>query len=46
MRERLNTLTLESFVKLSGGKGLHVVVPVVRTEWDRVKAFVQTFARR
>ena len=46
MRERLNTLKLESFIKLSGGKGLHVVVPIVRTEWDRVKAFVQAFAQK
>jgi bifunctional non-homologous end joining protein LigD len=46
MRERLYTLKLESFVKLSGGKGLHVVVPIVRTEWDMVKAFVQAFAQK
>jgi bifunctional non-homologous end joining protein LigD len=41
---RLAAIKLESFVKLSGGKGLHVVVPIVGTDWDTTKTFVQAFA--
>jgi bifunctional non-homologous end joining protein LigD len=44
VRERLDALKLESFVKLSGGKGLHVVLPVEGTDWDRAKAFAREIA--
>jgi bifunctional non-homologous end joining protein LigD len=44
VRERLAALELESFVKLSGGKGLHVVLPVEGTDWDRAKSFAQAIA--
>lgn len=38
----LNELGLVSFLKTSGGKGLHVVVPIKRlSEWDTVKGFSQ-----
>ncbi len=40
MRERLKKLHLESFLKSTGGKGLHVVVPLVpEVDWAAVKQF-------
>jgi bifunctional non-homologous end joining protein LigD len=44
VRERLAALKLESFVKLSGGKGLHVVLPIEGADWDTTKTFAQTVA--
>lgn len=45
VRARLRELRLESWVRLSGGKGLHVVVPVARgPSWDAVKDFTGAFA--
>ena len=45
-RELLAELGLASFCKTSGGKGLHVVVPIVKQlGWDEVKAFTQAVAQ-
>jgi bifunctional non-homologous end joining protein LigD len=45
VRERLAAIKLESFVKLTGGKGLHVVLPIEpRTSWEDAKKFTQSIA--
>ncbi|SFG40094.1 ATP-dependent DNA ligase LigD phosphoesterase module /ATP-dependent DNA ligase LigD polymerase module [Palleronia marisminoris] len=45
VRERLREVGLESFVKTSGGKGLHVVAPLKpKAEWPEVKAFAKGIA--
>jgi len=45
VRERLLAFKLESFVKTSGGKGLHVVAPLTPSlGWDEVKTFTRELA--
>jgi bifunctional non-homologous end joining protein LigD len=44
VRARLADAGLESFVRLSGGKGVHVVVPIRGTDWSEAKAFCEAFA--
>lgn len=45
VRDLLRKGGLESFVRLTGGKGLHVVVPIRRgPSWDQVKAFCEAVA--
>jgi bifunctional non-homologous end joining protein LigD len=45
-RERLSALKLESFLRASGGKGSHVVVPLSGKDgWDAAKAFAHALAK-
>ncbi len=45
VRDRLEEVGLKSFVKTSGGKGLHVVVPVEpKVGWEEAKTFTQSIA--
>jgi bifunctional non-homologous end joining protein LigD len=40
----LEMLGLESFALLTGGKGIHIVIPLLpQAEWDEVREFAKTF---
>ncbi len=46
VRSRLKKAGLESFLKLTGGKGLHIVAPIQPTlDWATLKAAAHTFVR-
>lgn len=46
LRARLQDAGLDSFLRLSGGKGLHLVVPIApEADWTTAKAFCEAFAR-
>lgn len=46
MRDRLQQLKLKSFLMTSGGKGLHVIVPLKPgSDWDHFKNFAEAMAR-
>jgi len=45
LNQRLTALDLVAFLKTTGGKGLHIVVPIRRgPEWDDVKQFSSAIA--
>jgi bifunctional non-homologous end joining protein LigD len=45
VRSSLQAIGLESWVKTTGGKGLHIVVPIVpRHDWSECLAFAKTVA--
>jgi bifunctional non-homologous end joining protein LigD len=45
VRDALAGIGLESFAKTTGGKGLHVVIPLTpKLDWDEVKAFAKWLA--
>ena len=46
VRKRLSDLKLESFVKTTGGKGLHVVLPIKPVPWDDAKDFCRRMAEQ
>lgn len=46
VKEHLMNFQLQSFVKSTGGKGLHVVVPIKpEYDWDEVKEFTHVFVQ-
>ncbi|PZN94489.1 MAG: DNA ligase D [Hyphomicrobiales bacterium] len=46
VRDRLHEVGFDSLLKTSGGKGYHVVMPLMaRAGWDRVKNFARDFAQ-
>src|SRR6056297_1024529 len=46
VRDGLDACGLQSAAMMTGGKGIHVVVPLRRISgWDRVKDFARTFAQ-
>ncbi|MGE0223463.1 MAG: DNA ligase D [Acetobacteraceae bacterium] len=45
VRERLSAIGLSSFCRTTGGKGLHLVVPLKpQADWDAVRPFCKAFA--
>ncbi len=45
LRDRLEGLGLRTFPKSTGGKGVHVVAPLVRrSDWDELKGFARALA--
>jgi bifunctional non-homologous end joining protein LigD len=44
VRKRLERVKLKSFLKTSGGKGLHVVLPIKPVPWDTAKDFCHAAA--
>jgi bifunctional non-homologous end joining protein LigD len=44
VRDRLSALKLACFVKTTGGKGLHVVLPMKFTPWEEAKNFARSLA--
>ena len=44
VRDRLTTLGLTPFLRMTGGAGLHLVAPLDRTaDWDRTRRFLKGF---
>ena len=45
VHDRLKALGFAGFPRTTGGKGLHIVVPIApRADWEQTKAFCRTFA--
>ncbi|HEY0963719.1 MAG TPA: non-homologous end-joining DNA ligase [Pseudomonadales bacterium] len=47
LRQRLENLGLESFLRVTGGKGVHVIVPLAEKDpWDEVKEWTRSVAEQ
>ncbi|MGV3593328.1 MAG: non-homologous end-joining DNA ligase [Gammaproteobacteria bacterium] len=47
LRQRLANLGLESFLRVTGGKGVHVIVPLAEKDtWDEVKEWTRSVAEQ
>lgn len=47
LKEILDELKLKSFIKVSGGKGLHVHVPIAPIyDWDQIKTFSKSLCEK
>lgn len=47
IRDRLQALDLKSYPLVSGGKGIHVIVPLKRDrQWPEIKSFCRAFAQK
>lgn len=45
LKEILDDLSLQSFLKTSGGKGYHIVIPIIpSTSWKKFQAFAKNIA--
>ncbi|HEY6861573.1 MAG TPA: DNA ligase D [Pseudolabrys sp.] len=44
VRDRLKGIKLKTFLKTSGGNGLHVVLPIKPAPWEEAKAFAKAVA--
>lgn len=45
IREQLKIIGLESYLKTTGGKGFHIVIPIMRTlPWEDMYSFTKDFA--
>lgn len=45
VHDRLEDIGLKTYLKTSGGKGLHVVLPIASTPWAKAKEFTQALAQ-
>ncbi|OGT34948.1 MAG: hypothetical protein A3F11_06250 [Gammaproteobacteria bacterium RIFCSPHIGHO2_12_FULL_37_14] len=46
IRKELQKLKLQSFINTTGGKGLHIAVPIkAQYSWEQIKDFTQTFVQ-
>ncbi len=45
IHDRLEAIGLKTYLKTSGGKGLHVILPIAPTPWAKVKEFTQALAQ-
>ncbi len=46
VRDRLKTQDLPAFIRMTGGAGVHIIVPLaLKDDWNAAKAFLKAFAK-